>query len=330
MMTLSESLLDAIRSKGSIVLATHLNPDGDALGSLLGLADILESMGKKVFRYLEKPVSHLYSFIPGSSQAQTDLNALDFFVGQAGDDILCISLDCGDKQRLGINGPKLMEIRPFAVIDHHQGNDGFGDFAWIDAKRSSTGEMVFDLAAELGVTLSKNAAIALFTAIVTDTGSFRYESTTAHTFEVARKLVELGVDPDSVSRSIYDNFSVARLQLMQKVLATLEVLEGDRIAAIRVTQEMLAETGCTMEDTENFINLPRAVISVEVAVFLKETGDGKVSVSMRAKDTCNVAEIAARFGGGGHRNAAGFTAFETTIYDVWQNVLPVLQEELAR
>jgi phosphoesterase RecJ-like protein len=325
-----ESLLEEIRTRDSFVLATHLNPDGDALGSLFGLADILESMGRRVFRYLEKPVSPLYDFIPGSQEAETDLDRLSGFVRGAGDSILCISLDCGDRERLGKFGPELMKIRPFAVIDHHQGNDGFGDLAWIDPRRSSTGEMVFDLAMALGAVISRDAAVALFTAIVTDTGSFRYESTSAHTFDVARQLVNLGVSPDLVSRNIYDNFSVARLQLMQKVLATLEVMDEDRIAVIRVTQEMLAQTGCRMEDTENFINLPRAVVTVQVAVFLKETAEGRVSVSMRAKDVCDVAEIASRFGGGGHRNAAGFTANETTLDDVWSRLLPILQQEIRQ
>ena len=327
-MKLPESLLEAIREKGSIVLTTHLNPDGDALGSLFGLADILESQGKRVFRYLERPVSALYGFIPGANRAETDMEDLAVFVRQAGDDILCVSLDCGDQQRLGLYGPELLKIRPFAVIDHHKGNNGFGDTAWVDPTRSSTGEMVFDLVAALGYTISKGAAEALFTAIVTDTGSFRYESTSAHTFDVARELVNLGANPEKVSGKIYDNFSFARLQLMQKVLATLEVLNGDRIAVMRVTQEMLAQTGCKMEDTENFINLPRAVTTVQVAVFLKETGDDKISVSMRAKGDCDVAEIASRFSGGGHRNAAGFTVAGTTLSDVWQKMLPILVKEL--
>ncbi len=326
MTTQFEPLLEPIRTKGNVVLATHLNPDGDALGSLLGLADILELMGKRVFRYLEKPVSQLYSFIPGSDLAETGLDDLAEFVRQSGDDIMCIALDCGDRKRLGKYGPELLKIRPFLVIDHHKGNDGFGDFAWIDPKRSSTGEMIFDLAAELGQAVSDKAAYALFTAIVTDTGSFRYESTTAHTFDVARQLVNLGVQPDLVSRNIYDNFTAERLQLMQRVLATLEILHDGRIAVILVTREMLDQTGCTMEDTENFINLPRAITTVQVAVFLKETAEDMVSVSMRAKDTCDVADIASRFGGGGHRNAAGFRAADTTVDSVWQRLFPVLQQ----
>jgi len=329
MKVLSDPLLDTIRKTDNFVLATHINPDGDALGSLLGLADILESMGKQVFRYLEQPVSSLYDFLPDSNLVETDMEKLTGFIRQAGDNILGISLDCGDRQRLGQNSSELLRIRPFLVIDHHKGNNGFGDLSWIDSERSSTGEMIFDLAVALGLTISEKSAVALFAAIVTDTGSFRYESTSAHTFDVARQLVELGVRPDHISRSIYDNFSAERLQLMQMVLATMEMHYDSRIAVISVTREMLAHTGCTLEDTENFINLPRAVTSVEVAVFLKETGEGMVSVSMRAKDSCDVAEIASRFGGGGHRNAAGFRASPVTLDEVGDRLLPVIRQELG-
>lgn len=329
MKTLSDPLLKVIRQTENIVLATHINPDGDALGSLIGLAATLEGMGKRVFRYLEEPVSHLYSFLPDSRKMETDLLQLQEFTRQSGSDILCISLDCGDRKRLGKNADELLKIRPFAVIDHHKNNDGFGDYAWIDSERSSTGEMIYDLAQALGQGVSKDAGVALFAAIVSDTGSFRYESTSAHTFDVARKLVEIGVEPDEVSKKLYDNYTAGRLQLLQKVLATLEIHGKGKIAIIRVTAEMLEKTGCSLEDTENFINLPRSIIEVEAAVFIKETGAGRISVSMRAKGMCDVAEVAARFGGGGHRNAAGFRASETTIEEVRGKVLTVLLEELG-
>lgn len=329
MKTLSEKLLATIHQAGNIVLATHINPDGDALGSMLGLADILSRMGKKVFRYLEEPVSHLYQFLPDSHLIRTDLEELAAFVREAGEDMLCIALDCGDRKRLGKNADELLRIRPFLVIDHHRGNDGFGDLAWIDFTRSSTGEMVFDLAAALGQSVSVTAAEALYAAIVTDTGSFRYEATSAHTFDVARQLVSAGVKPDLVSRNLYDNFSVARLRLLQMVLATLEVHCEGRVALITVTREILDRTGCAMEDTENFINLPRSVTSVDVAVFLKEVGDDRVSVSMRAKDACDVAEVAAAFGGGGHRNAAGFKAAATTLDEVRGRLLQELRHRLG-
>lgn len=329
MKTLSESLLETIRKTKHVVLATHINPDGDALGSLIGLADTLEAMGKKVFRYLEEPVSHLYGFLPDTKLMKSDMNLLNDFVRQSGDDILCVSLDCGDRKRLGKHADELLKIRPFAVIDHHKNNNGFGDIAWIDSGRSSTGEMIFDLAEALGQEISKKAATALFTAIVSDTGSFRYESTSAHTFNVARELVELGAQPDEVSRNLYDNYTAGRLHLLQKVLATMEVHGNGQVAIIRSTSEMMESTGCSLEDTENFINLPRSVIDVEVAVFLKETGPGRVSVSMRAKGNYDVAEVASRFGGGGHRNAAGFRAAEATVDEVRDRVLSVLLEEFG-
>lgn len=327
MKTPPESLLEIIRKTKNIVLATHVNPDGDALGSLIGLADTLETMGKHVFRYLEEPVTHLYHFLPDTGKMLTDISALQDFARQAGGDILCISLDCGDRKRLGKSADDLLKIRPFIVIDHHKNNYGFGDISWIDSQRSSTGEMVFDLTETLVGRISENAAVALFAAIVTDTGSFRYELTSAHTFNVARKLVGLGVRPARVSGHLYDNYTAGRLQLLQKVLATLEILGGGRIAIIRVTTDMLESTGCSLEDTENFINLPRSVTTVKVAVFLKEIGADRVSVSLRAKDTCDVAEVASRFGGGGHRNAAGFRVSQTTVDEVRDKVLSVLLKE---
>jgi len=327
MKILSESLLEVIRKTNNIVLATHANPDGDALGSLIGLADTLEAMGKQVFRYLEEPVSHLYEFLPDTSLMQTDIHALQDFVRQVGDDILCISLDCGDRKRLGENADELMNITPFMVIDHHKNNNGFGNLAWIDSDRSSTGEMVFDLAEALGQKISEKAAVALFAAIVTDTGSFRYESTSAHTFNVARKLVEFGVKPDQVSRHLYDNYTAGRLQLLQQVLATMGIYGDGRVAIIQVTTDMLESTGCSLIDTENFINLPRSITSVKVAVFLKEIGSDIVSVSLRAKDSCDVADVAAQFGGGGHRNAAGFRASLTTLDEVRDRLLSVLLKE---
>lgn len=329
MTTLPEALPDKIRSTSNIVLATHINPDGDALGSLIGLADVLSAMGKRVFRYLEEPVSHLYAFLPDTDLIRTDMDELWSFVRRAGDDVLCVSLDCGDRQRLGRHGAELLRIRPFAVIDHHKGNDGFGDLAWIDPFRSSTGEMIFDLARALDRDLSPKAATALYAAIVTDTGSFRYESTSAHTFDVARQLVGFGARPHEVAQHLFDNYTVNRLRLLQKVLASLEVHCRGKVAVIRVTGDMLDSTGCSLEDTENFINLPRSVLSVEVAVFLKEAGDGRVSVSMRAKDTCDVADVAACFGGGGHRNAAGFRAARTTIEEVRSRLLRELHERLG-
>ncbi|MCL2789799.1 MAG: bifunctional oligoribonuclease/PAP phosphatase NrnA [Desulfobulbus sp.] len=324
------AVMEAVRAKGHILLATHFNPDGDALGSLLGLAEVLEGMGKNVFRYLENPVSTLYRFLPGCGQIQTEMAKVREFVARAGDDFLAICLDCSDTHRLGRHGAELAGFRPLMVIDHHRGHEEFGDSDWIEPHRSSTAEMVYDLAVALGADISSRAAECLFAGINTDTGSFCYESTSSHTFAVASDLVRLGVRPDRVTSNLYNNYTLGRLRLMQEVLATLEMHERDRIAVIRVTQKMLARTFTTMEDTEYFINLPRAVSSVRVAVFLKEVEPLHISVSLRAKGMCDVSLIAARFGGGGHRNASGFRAKGQSMEAIRDALLQVLRQELQR
>ncbi|MBM9536878.1 DHH family phosphoesterase [Desulfobulbus alkaliphilus] len=328
-MSRPEQLIAAeVQSKGAVLLATHFNPDGDALGSLLGLGEILEGMGKRVVRYLEEPVSPLYRFLPGCAQVQTDINLIMDFAAQAHGDLLFICLDCSDEKRLGRHSEALMTIQPLAVIDHHQGNTGFGDLSWIEKHRSSTGEMVFDLAEALGAEISAKAAECLYTALSTDTGSFQYEATSQHTFTVAGELILRGVRPEVIANNLYNTYTLGRLRLMQEVLATLEMYDRDRIAVIRVTQKMLDRTFTTMEDTEYFINLPRAVRSVRVAVFLKEIDHNLVSVSLRAKGQCDVSVIAARFGGGGHRNASGFRIRDLSLNAVRDQILPLLLQEM--
>lgn len=329
MKVVPEEITGIIRQADNFVLMTHLHPDGDALGSLFALADILEGMGKKVFRYLEDPVTHLYDFLPGCHLGQTDLAALQAFVAAAQGNIAAISLDCGDCDRLGREKRELLNLHPFLVIDHHHGHREFGDYRWLDSHRSSTGEMVYKLAMELNVTLSYTAAFNIYVAISTDTGSFRYENTSHRTLLIAAELVKCGVRPEEVAGYVYDNFTLQRLRLMEQVLASLELLASDQLAFIMVTNKMLADCGAMPEDTEGFINYPRALRTVKVAAFLKEMREGGVSVSLRAKGGCDVAEVAAGFGGGGHRNAAGFRFPDKGMQEVRKLVLEALSKALG-
>ena len=320
----------AIENVQHIVLATHVRPDGDALGSMLGLANILQMMGKQVVCYLEEPLAESYGFLKPDVPICTDFDKIRADIEQYADDVMGICLDCGDVSRLGENGKQLREIKPFLVIDHHRGDHGFGDIEWIESHRSSTGEMVYDLAVELGVAehISLKAAECLYTAIVTDTGSFQYDATSAHTLTIAAQLVERGVQPAFISQSLYDNSSFSRLQLLQLVLATLQTYCDDQIAIIKVSQKMLKTTGSSSADCEGFIDFPRSVRAVRVAVLLKEREDGAVTVSMRAKGDCDVAKVAGNFGGGGHRNAAGFRLVDQTVEQVRDLLLPVLEQAL--
>ena len=327
-MGIPKSILELVKGASHVVLATHVHPDGDALGSLFGLADILEAMGKKVFQYLEEPVSHLYDFLPRCNLANTDLDAALQFVEEAGEDanVLGIALDCGDGDRLGPAKDKLLSISPFVVIDHHRGHRAFGDHLWLESDCSSTGEMLYELALAMNAKVSLNAAFCLYVAIVTDTGSFRYECTSPRTLRIAADLVEKGVSPDEVAERVYDNYTLARLRLMEMVLATLEVHAQGKIGLIRVDADMLEQSGATSDDIEGFINYPRSLVSVQVAAFFKETKKGLVSVSLRAKGKIDVSSIAAGFGGGGHKNAAGFRFSDKPIEAVQEEVLEALNK----
>jgi phosphoesterase RecJ-like protein len=225
---------------------------------------------------------------------------------------------------------ELLTVHPFLVVDHHAGHKEFGDLRWVAAGLSSTGEMVFELAADLGYEIPYQAAYCLYAAIVSDTGSFKYASTTAETFRIAGELLKKGVKPESVAGKLFDNFSVNRLHLMRLVLDTLELHANARVAIIWASREMFDKTATAQADAESFINYPRSVQTVKVAAFIKETEKGTIAVSMRSKGTgYDVAQVAASFGGGGHRNAAGFKLPDTTIDKVQEllleKVLPMVQ-----
>lgn len=325
-----KQLVSIVRETGHFILVTHVRPDGDALGSLFGLAEILTSFGKKVFCYFEEPLPPSWNFLPGRGRANSDLSSLRQFIEEGCDDIAVISLDCGSAERLGKNKDELLAIKPFLVIDHHFGHQTYSENLWLEPNCSSTGEMVYKLAVELGAEISSECANDLYVAISTDTGSFRYDSTTAETMRSAADLLDRGVKPADVASSLYDNYSVERLQLMEKVLSTLQLHASQQLAVIHVTREMFAATGASDSDIEGFVNYPRSLGTVEVAVFLKEGTDDVISVSLRAKGKCDVAEIAARFGGGGHRNAAGCRFFSSSIEQARGELLPVLQDALLQ
>ena len=323
-----EQISRTIRDVGHFILVTHIRPDGDALGSLFGLADILKSLDKNVFCYLQDPLPAMWDFLPDRQQVSLEFSELEQFVTKAGGDIAIISLDCGSADRLGRHKDGLLAVKPFMVIDHHIAHQPYGDILWLEPNRSSTGEMVYELAMEIGAEISYACAFDLYVAICTDTGSFRYDSTTPATMRIAADLLERGVKPEEVACRVYDNYSLQRLKLMEKVLATLQLHESQQLAVIYVTREMFEETGASENDAEGFINYPRSLRSVRVAVLLKEGKDGVVFVSMRAKGTCDVARVAGIFGGGGHRNAAGCRFFGSSIDLACKELLPVLRDAL--
>lgn len=314
-------IINTLQGADQVLIISHVFPDGDALGSQLALAEILESLGKEVYCYCQEHVSAMYDFLPGFEKVKSVLPETQQFDA-------AVAVDCGDRFRLGHSVDTLLKIHPFVVIDHHAGHREFGDISWVEAGRSSTAEMIFDLALALNADITYSAAFCLYTAIVSDSGSFKYDSTSAYTFQVASHLLNRGVVPSEVAGKLFDNYSVNRLQLLEKVLGSLEIHADGQIAVISATDEMFAETGARREDTEEFINLPRSLGSVKVAALLKETGDGFIKVSLRAKGDCDVSEVALKYGGGGHRNAAGYRMKNKTLAEIREQLLQELKRRL--
>ena len=328
-MRIPEQFISAIHSAQRVALFTHIHPDGDALGSLLGFSDILKALGKQVFCYLEEPLPSLYEFLPGSESISCSFASLQEFCKDRGD-LVGISLDCGDCDRLGSNQDYILTIEPFLVVDHHRTHRDFGALRWVDPERSSTGEMIYELAEMFGVSLNKSVATNLYVAIVTDTGSFRYECTSSHTMRIGAELVDHGVCPDEISEHLHNNSSYARIKLMALVLSSLTMYGDGRIALIRLNPEMLEESGATLEDVEGFVDIPRSIRSTKAAVFLKEGQAGIISVSLRAKGECDVSLVANTFGGGGHRNASGCRFSGKSIQEVERLIIEELTHHLPQ
>jgi phosphoesterase RecJ-like protein len=290
-------ICDAIHARRRFLITSHARPDGDSIGSQLAMAYALEAMGKEVRLVNADPAPEHYMDFPGvdrieiaRSVAETDAEAL-------------IVMESGDLARTGVAG---LEGRFTINIDHHQGNTFYGDLNWVDLGAAACGEMVFDLIDVLGVPLTIEIATHIYLAILTDTGSFHYSNMTPKTFDISRRTVEAGVNPAAMARRVFDQNSFGKLKLIGALLAHMDLRDRGRLAVMYLDDDIMNATGTTYNDTEGLINLPLTAREIHAVVFFKLGADGDMHVSMRSKYDVDVREIAARHGGGGHKNAAGF------------------------
>ncbi len=294
-MKVPEELITLIGQERRFFIATHINPEGDAIGSSLALSSALESMGKETVVYDRDPVPELYRFLPGAEKITHSYKSLA--IGR----LPVILLDCSEPGRAGLESVTI----PFsAVIDHHETAGEFGDIKWIEPRAAATGMMVHHLLKALGAKMTRDIAINLYTSIATDTGTFRYDNTTSEVLRVCAELIDSGADPAFTAEALYETWSVKRFRLLMRVLNTFE-MTGD-IAMTHVTRGMFAETGTSAEDTEDFSNFTRMMKSVNISVFFRELEQDYWKVSLRSRGSTNVAKIAVLFNGGGHKNAAGY------------------------
>jgi len=289
---------DLVRTGRRFLITSHARPDGDSIGSQLALAWALRALGKDVRIVNRDPVPSYCLPFPGAA----DIEVVEAVEGDF--DALFV-LECGDLTRPGIAGLE----RYLAVnIDHHIGNTGFGAVNWFDQTAAACGELVLELIDSLGVPLTREIATHVYVAILTDTGSFRHGNITARTFEMCRRAAEAGVDAAAVARQVYDSSSAGKLKLMGALLDGMQLEAGGRLAVLHLDDEMLRAAGSTRDDTEGLINLPLTARDVQAVVMFKAERPGEVRVSLRSKGRVDVRAVAARHGGGGHTNAAGFTA----------------------
>ncbi len=294
-MKVSSDLIEFFKNERKFFVATHINPEGDALGSCLALSEALESLGKVTVLYNRDPVPDFYRFLPGHEKFKNSFELLK------SEELPLVLLDCNEPERAGLAEAP---VRRAVVIDHHETRKDFGDIRWIEPCAAATGVMVYHLVKAMDAKITKDMATNLYTAIAIDTGTFRYNNTTAETLRIAAELTDSGARPAAVSEALYESWSGGRFRLLVGVLKTLEVV--GQIAITTASREMFRDTGTTGADTENFPNFPKKMKQVKVSAFFREIEDGW-KVSLRSRGDINVAEVASRFQGGGHRNAAGYT-----------------------
>jgi phosphoesterase RecJ-like protein len=292
------AVVERLRSGERFVVSSHQRPDGDAIGSAMAAAYALRSIGKQVDVVFDAVPAHFLLPFPG-----VDTIRVAPVIEAAYD--AAIVMECSALDRTGVRG---LERSPVLNIDHHVGNTRYGTVNWIDESAAACTELVFTLVESLGAPLTPEVATHVYLGVLTDTGSFHFSHLTPRTYEIARRCVEAGADPQWIARTHYDSGTLGRLKIFGAVLNAMQLDASGRVALLTLTQELATATGASYDDTDGLINFPLTVKDIQAVAFVKEMSDGTFRVSMRSKGAVDVRAIAARFGGGGHVNAAGCSA----------------------
>lgn len=296
-----DKLLDAIREGERFVLTGHKRPDGDSLGSALGLARILRSMGKSVTVWNLDEAPTVYRRLPGSDRIHVGEEPPPGFPEAFS---ASITLECPSLERTGL-GASLRELS-ILNLDHHLGNDHYGDINWVDTSAPALGAMIYRLAGALSVELDADTATALYLALETDTGGFRFANATADAFDAAAGLVRDGARVETVAHWLYDSRPLASVRLLGELLGSLELHRDGKIATVYLTDEMFERAEATAGDAEDLVDHPRSIEGVEAVALLRQLDGDGFKGSLRSRGGIDVEAIARSLGGGGHKNAAGF------------------------
>jgi bifunctional oligoribonuclease and PAP phosphatase NrnA len=311
----------AIKKFNKFLITSHINPEGDAIGSQVAMASLLKKLGKESVMLDDSPVPNVLRFMKGSEDISKEMP--HDFNFQA-----IIILDSPDLARIGRVKDFIKKDSVIINIDHHISNVNLGKYNWVEPDFSSAGEMVYDLFKAFKAKIDLDDAIALYTAIMTDTGSFRYSNTVSKTHRIAAELIDIGVKPHEMHTKIYETSSIQDTNLLGESLQTMKLTDDGKVAWLWVTKDMLKKTKASLEGTEGIINFARSIDKVDIAILFRETGtDDRVKVSFRSKGNADVNKLAGVFGGGGHPTASGCTVFGKPE-DVERKVIDAAREML--
>ena len=291
-------LVDRIKHGNRFVVSSHQRPDGDAIGSSMAMALALRAIGKQATVVTDAiPPVFLQPF-PEVETMRITPEITDVYDA-------ALIMECSELSRTGVKG---LDRSPVMNIDHHPGNTGYGAINWIDESAAACGEMTFSLITAIGAPLTKAVATHVYLAILTDTGSFHFSHLSPRTYEIAKRCVEAGADPQWIARTHYDSNSLARVRIFGAVMNGMVIVDEGRVALLAITQQTMNDLGGSNDDLEGLINFPLTVKDIEAVAFFKEIGRDDWRVSLRSKGTVDVGAVARAHGGGGHTNAAGCSA----------------------
>ena len=295
-----ESIREALEAAEHVLIVTHIDPDGDALGSQLACGRYLLDQGKQVTMVRDSEIPHKYRFLPMVDRIVTAESLPESAQFDA-----VLALECPSVARMGSAARFLPPARAVVSIDHHADSVSFGHINWVDMNASSVGEMLYEYFEYVGYELPREVAVFLYTAILTDTGRFRFQSTSPRTMAIAGELIRRGADPRSICDRIYFNQRREALRLLGMVLNSMEYYADGAVCALSLTRDMLARSGASEADSDGIVDYTLFAEGVRVGVLFKEVDDSRTKVSLRSQNRVDVAAIARTFGGGGHPNAAG-------------------------
>lgn len=309
-----EQILKHIKASRRILLASHAEPDGDCLGSLVALGLALNNLDKTITMFNPSPIPAVYRFLPGVERIVTQIKEATAYD-------MAIILDCGDIVRVGENSSIVDRIPLVVNIDHHVSNTRFGHLQLIDTDACATAEIVYRLINALEIPFDKAIATSIYLGILTDTGSFRFSNTNPAAFAISKAMTDIGVEPHAVAQRVFGTYSLGRIKLLNMALNSIEISDNGKLSLMTISRSMLNATGTSTEDIDGLINYARRIEDVKVAALIHEikNGAGKFTnmnryhVSLRSDNTVDVAKIAGKFGGGGHTSAAGFKIESTLV-----------------